>query len=149
RGGARGRRADRRSCSSARWRHRADRGSAAGSGRRAARHRADLRPPSRRRARAGPPRQLPRNRMTGPRLPVTVSRLEAPARLGDRAAILALEAGSFTNPWTADTFDRMLLTPVSQVYVARLPSGAIVGFCACWVIDDEMHINTVAVEPGY
>ena len=80
------------------------------------------------------------------RVPVTVERLEAPAGLADRAAVLALEASSFSNPWTAETFDRMLLSPVSQVYVARLESRAIVAFCACWVIDDEMHINTLAVD---
>ena len=77
---------------------------------------------------------------------VTVERLVAPVRLADRAAVLALEEESFANPWTADTFEKMLMSPVSQVYVARLGDRTLAAFCACWVIDDEMHINTVAVD---
>jgi ribosomal-protein-alanine N-acetyltransferase len=80
------------------------------------------------------------------RATVTIERLEPPVRLADRAAVLALEAESFTNPWTADTFEKMLTSPVSQVYVARLDDRTLVAFCACWVIDHEMHINTVAVD---
>lgn len=66
----------------------------------------------------------------------------------DRAAILRLETESFSNPWTADTFDRMLSVPVGRVYVARIEAGPIVAFCACWLIDDELHINTIAVSEG-
>jgi ribosomal-protein-alanine N-acetyltransferase len=77
---------------------------------------------------------------------VTVERLDAPVRIADRAAVLALEAESFANPWTADTFEKMLTSPVSQVYVARLDDRTLAAFCACWVIDDEMHVNTVAVD---
>ena len=80
---------------------------------------------------------------------VTIERLDPPVRIADRAAVLALEAGSFTNPWTAETFEKMLASPVSHVYVARLEDGTLAGFCACWVIGDEMHINTVAVDGRY
>lgn len=64
----------------------------------------------------------------------------------DRAAIIALEDASFSNPWTPETFDRMLEVPVSRVYVARSEDTRIVGFCACWLIDGELHINTIAVS---
>jgi [ribosomal protein S18]-alanine N-acetyltransferase len=77
---------------------------------------------------------------------VTIERLEPPVSVADRAAVLTLEAESFANPWTADTFEKLLTGPVSQVYVARLDDRALAAFCACWVIDDEMHINTVAVD---
>jgi ribosomal-protein-alanine N-acetyltransferase len=77
---------------------------------------------------------------------VTVERLDAPVRIADRAAVLALEAESFANPWRADTFEKMLTSPVSQVYVARLDDRTLAAFCACWVVDDEMHVNTVAVD---
>jgi ribosomal-protein-alanine N-acetyltransferase len=33
--------------------------------------------------------------------------------------------------------------------VARLTGAGIVAFCAAWAIDDELHINWVAVDPGY
>ena len=84
--------------------------------------------------------------MTTRRAPVSVDRLLPPANEEDRAAVLTLEADAFANPWTAETFDRMLTSPVSQVYVARGADGVIVAFAACWVIDTEIHINTVAVQ---
>jgi len=77
-------------------------------------------------------------------VPVAIERLAAPST-ADRDAILALEAASFSNPWTAETFDRMLALPVSRIYAARTADGHIVAFCACWFIKDELHINTLAV----
>jgi [ribosomal protein S18]-alanine N-acetyltransferase len=78
-----------------------------------------------------------------------IERLLQPVDDRDRDAVIALEAGAFANPWTAETFDLMLSRPVSQIYVARGPDAQIVGFCACWVIDDEVHINTVAVDAAW
>jgi ribosomal-protein-alanine N-acetyltransferase len=77
--------------------------------------------------------------------PLTVERLRKPSP-ADRDAVLRLEASSFRNPWTAGTFDSMMSTPVSQLYVARAGDTRIVAFCACWVIEDEVHINTIAVD---
>jgi ribosomal-protein-alanine N-acetyltransferase len=86
--------------------------------------------------------------MTGIEDPLQVDRLRLPVAAADRDAVIALEAGSFANPWTAATFDKMLEAPVSHVYVARAGTEKIVAFCACWVIEDEVHINTVAVDGG-
>ena len=83
--------------------------------------------------------------MTGEPGHLTIERLVAPAP-HDRDAIIALEAESFSNPWNAETFDRMLQVAVSRVYVARANGREIVGFCACWLIRDELHINTIAVR---
>jgi ribosomal-protein-alanine N-acetyltransferase len=75
---------------------------------------------------------------------VQIERLHAPS-VEDRAAILALEAASFSNPWTADTFEAMLQSPVTQLWVVR-DEGQIVAFCACYVFGHEqLDINTVAV----
>jgi ribosomal-protein-alanine N-acetyltransferase len=76
---------------------------------------------------------------------LTIERLREPAA-ADRDAVLAIEASSFANPWTAATFDSMLSTPVSQLYVARAAGTRIVAFCACWMIEDELHVNTIAVD---
>lgn len=63
----------------------------------------------------------------------------------DRAAILALEAASFTNPWSAETFDVMMESPVTQLWVVR-DGKEIIAFCACYVFGtDQVDINTVAV----
>ena len=63
----------------------------------------------------------------------------------DLDAILALESDSFSNPWTAAALTEMLESDVTRLYVARQQTGDIVGFCACWVIGAELHINTLAV----
>lgn len=82
--------------------------------------------------------------MNGPAARPTIERLQQPSP-EDRAAILALESASFSNPWTPDTFDKMLETSVSRLYVAR-EGTRIVAFCACWVFEDELNINTIAVD---
>ncbi len=73
-----------------------------------------------------------------------IERLHQPSA-EDRAAILALEAASFTNPWSADTFDVMMQSPVTQLWVGR-DGEEIIAFCACYVFGTEqVDINTVAV----
>lgn len=82
--------------------------------------------------------------MNAPDARLSIEQLTAPSA-DDRAAILALESASFSNPWTPETFDRMLETHVSRVYVAR-DQSRIVAFCAGWLFEDELHINTIAVD---
>ena len=76
---------------------------------------------------------------------VTFEQLSHPDPV-DLEQIVRLEEESFSNPWTAEGLAEMLNAPVTQLHVARLPSREIVGFCACWVIEEELHINTVAVK---
>lgn len=75
-----------------------------------------------------------------------IARLTADAELED---VAALEAASFSNPWSRDMLARELRnSPVSRVYVMRDADGTLVAFCACWFLADELHINTLAVQPG-
>lgn len=73
-------------------------------------------------------------------------------RTTDRAdveAVAALEARSFTNPWTRESLEGVLAeSSVTRLYVLRTPELRVAAFCLCWVIVDELHINTVAVDPG-
>jgi ribosomal-protein-alanine N-acetyltransferase len=65
----------------------------------------------------------------------------------DLDAVAALEAASFTNPWTREMLDRELRqSDVARVYVLRVPGHRVAAFCTCWVVYDELHINTIAVE---
>lgn len=67
----------------------------------------------------------------------------------DLDAIVALEAASFTNPWSRETLEWELRnSDVTYIYVLRLEEGTIAAFCVCWIIFDELHINTVAVAPA-
>lgn len=64
----------------------------------------------------------------------------------DLDAIVALEADAFTNPWSRDTLVWELQhSDVTRLYVLRRDEGAVAAFCSCWVIFDELHLNTVAV----
>jgi ribosomal-protein-alanine N-acetyltransferase len=68
----------------------------------------------------------------------------------DLDAVVALEGLSFTNPWTREMLARELTPPTcARVYVLRLPGIPVAAFCACWVIADELHINTIAVDGAH
>lgn len=67
----------------------------------------------------------------------------------DLDQVCALEAESFSNPWTREMLERELRhSDVARVYALRLPDGAIAAFCTCWIIFDELHVNTIAVAPA-
>ena len=68
----------------------------------------------------------------------------------DIDAIVALEQESFTNPWSRDTLVWELgHSDVTRVYVVRDEEDRAIAFCLAWVIFDELHINTLAVTPGW
>jgi len=75
---------------------------------------------------------------------IVIERVSDPA---DLDAVAALEAATFTNPWTREMLDRELRqSDVARVYVLRLPGCRVAAFCACWLVYDELHINTIAVD---
>lgn len=78
-----------------------------------------------------------------------VERLRDPAAETDIDAVVALEAASFTNPWTRESLVWELgNSDVTRVYLLRDDAGQVAAFCTCWVIFDELHINTLAVAPA-
>jgi [ribosomal protein S18]-alanine N-acetyltransferase len=78
-----------------------------------------------------------------------VERLRDPGAAADIDAIVVLESESFTNPWSRQTLVWELQnSDVTLVYVLRRDDERIAAFCVCWIIFDELHINTLAVAPG-
>lgn len=81
---------------------------------------------------------------------VTVTRV-TPDRLDEVDEIAVLQSETFTNPWSADSLRwEIANTDVARLYVMRAgePDTAdapVIGFCACWVILDELHINSLAI----
>jgi ribosomal-protein-alanine N-acetyltransferase len=68
----------------------------------------------------------------------------------DLEGVLAVEAQSFTNPWTREMYAWELQNrAVCHIYVVRTPDCRVAGFCAFWLVFDEIHINNVAVLPQY
>lgn len=63
--------------------------------------------------------------------------------------VAALEAACFTNPWTREMLERELhRSDVARVYVLKDGAGGVAAFCTCWIILDELHINTIGVDPA-
>ncbi len=73
-------------------------------------------------------------------------RIERVSDEHDLDAIVALEHESFTNPWSRETLLWELQhSDVTFIYALRLDDGQVAAFCVCWMLFDELHINTVAV----
>jgi ribosomal-protein-alanine N-acetyltransferase len=76
---------------------------------------------------------------------IEIARLDSQS---DVSEVAALQAETFTNPWSAESIRwEMANTDVARVYVLRA-DGVLAAFCACWVILDELHINSLAVAPA-
>ena len=79
-----------------------------------------------------------------------VERLRDPSAGDVVDAIVGLESESFTNPWSRDTLVWELQnSDVTRVHVLRDDRDAIVAFSVCWIVFDELHINTLAVAPDF
>ena len=71
----------------------------------------------------------------------------AVATAGDLPAVEALQRRAFTNPWGAEAIKWELEnTDVARLYVMHDAAGAVVAYCACWKVFDELHINSLAVD---
>ncbi|MEO7191528.1 MAG: tRNA (adenosine(37)-N6)-threonylcarbamoyltransferase complex dimerization subunit type 1 TsaB [Vicinamibacterales bacterium] len=78
-------------------------------------------------------------------LPFTIARASAT----DVPAVEQLQRQTFTNPWGAEAIRWELEhTDVARLYVMRTRAGALVGYCACWLVFDELHINSLAIDPA-
>jgi tRNA threonylcarbamoyl adenosine modification protein YeaZ/ribosomal-protein-alanine acetyltransferase len=68
----------------------------------------------------------------------------------DIAAVEALQRTAFAEAWGAEAFEGDLANrDVARVYVMRAPWGEIVAYCACWLVVDELHINSLAVAGSW
>ena len=76
-------------------------------------------------------------------------RIERTTSDKDLDLVATLEAECFTNPWTRSMLEREIRgSDTARVYVLRAPHRAVAAFCTCWLIVDELHINTIAVDPS-
>lgn len=67
----------------------------------------------------------------------------------DLTGVLEVETESFTNPWTREMYQWELTNrDLCRIYVVRTPEHRVAGFCAFWLVLDEIHINNVALRPS-
>ena len=65
----------------------------------------------------------------------------------DLSEVGELQRRAFTNPWGADALKWELNnTDVARLYLMSTASGPLVAYCACWLVFDELHINSLAVD---
>jgi ribosomal-protein-alanine N-acetyltransferase len=66
----------------------------------------------------------------------------------DLDGVLAIEEASFSVPWSRESFlFEIQANPYARSFVMRR-GGRIVAFTCVWVVDDELKINNIAVDPG-
>ncbi len=72
-----------------------------------------------------------------------------PMALQDLARVREIEQESFAVPWPKDAYRAELEeNQVACYVVARDEAGTVVGFGGMWVIFDEAHVTTIAVDHG-
>jgi tRNA threonylcarbamoyl adenosine modification protein YeaZ/ribosomal-protein-alanine acetyltransferase len=85
---------------------------------------------------------------TPPRAPADPWVIEPVTSASSIDEVLAIEAASFTNPWTREMYAKELdLGGMSLLFLARDNQGRAAGFCSAWRVLDELHINNLAVVP--
>lgn len=73
--------------------------------------------------------------------------------LEDLPAVLAIDRASFPVPWPERSYRFELIeNPAAQLFVAEKADETgeqVVGFVGYWLIGDEVHISTFAVDPEH
>jgi len=68
---------------------------------------------------------------------------------GDIPAVCAIERTSFSTTWPADAFYNELTTnKLAHYFVGRI-GGRIVAYGGIWVIFEDSHVTTIAVDPDF
>ena len=69
--------------------------------------------------------------------------------LEDIPAVHAIERASFFVPWPDDAYRNELVTNRLASYIVARAGDEVVGFAGRWVMVDEAHITTFAVDPPW
>lgn len=67
--------------------------------------------------------------------------------LDDLDAVHAIERASFAVPWPDDAYRNEIRTNRLASYVVARLGDEVVGFAGLWVMVDEAHVTTFAVDP--
>lgn len=78
-------------------------------------------------------------------LPITIE----PMSEEDLEIVAAIELASFSEPWSLESFQRELAYNQHAIYLVARHNGMVIAYIGGWVIFDEAHITTLAVEAAY
>ena len=80
--------------------------------------------------------------------PPVALRIE-PMTLDDLPAVHAIERASFAVPWPDDAYRNEIRTNRLASYVVARLDDQVVGFAGIWLMVDEAHVTTFAVDPRW
>ena len=69
-------------------------------------------------------------------------------RIDDIEYVSRLERRCYTLPWSSSAYVTEVGNPNAYYTVAVLSDGTIAGYAGMWVIMDELHMTTIAVDPS-
>jgi [ribosomal protein S18]-alanine N-acetyltransferase len=81
------------------------------------------------------------------RPPVAI-RIE-PMTLDDLPRVHAIERASFAVPWPDDAYRNEIRTNRLASYVVARLGDEVIGFAGLWIMVDEAHVTTFAVDPRW
>ena len=73
----------------------------------------------------------------------------APMTVADLAAVQAIERASFSTPWPDQAYRSELETNRLASYLVARAGGDLVAYGGIWLMVDEAHVTTVAVDPAW
>lgn len=72
-----------------------------------------------------------------------------PMRVEHLSRVLEIERASFPTPWPRDAYLQEIKGNRLASYIVAKVGEEVVGYAGMWVILDEAHITTIAVDPRY
>ena len=73
----------------------------------------------------------------------------APMRVEDVGRVLEIEQLSFPSPWPRNAYTHELQENRLACYLVARLMHRVVGYTGMWVILDEAHVTTIAVDPSH
>lgn len=72
-----------------------------------------------------------------------------PMELKDVTQVHLVERSSFPAPWSRSIFVSEVTLNDNAIYIVAISNDRVVGYAGLWVILDEGHITTLAVDPNF
>jgi ribosomal-protein-alanine N-acetyltransferase len=72
-----------------------------------------------------------------------------PMRASDLDAVQRIEKASFSTPWPAYAYRQEIETNRMAHYIVARAGSDVVGFAGIWLMVDQAHITTFAVDPDW
>ena len=69
-------------------------------------------------------------------------------RLEDIEHVSRLERRCYTLPWSSSAYVTEVGNTSAHYVVAKDETGTLLGYAGMWVIMDELHVTTIAVDPA-